>query len=48
MDWEEDAYLNDFDDDTDEDDEEGDICPTCGGSGEGQYDGSVCPFCHGK
>jgi hypothetical protein len=32
----------------DSSDDEGGICPTCNGSGEGQYDGSSCHACGGS
>ena len=30
------------------DDDDPDICPTCNGSGEGQYDGTHCRSCRGS
>jgi DnaJ-class molecular chaperone len=32
----------------DHDYDEPDICPTCNGGGEGQYDGTTCPACGGS
>ena len=29
-------------------DTEEDICPSCNGSGEGQYDGTRCSTCNGR
>lgn len=43
-DFEDDCDDEDDDDDTDN----GNICPTCNGSGEGMYDGTTCPTCHGR
>ncbi len=41
-----DSYtLNDEDFETEEDSDE--LCGTCDGSGEGQYDGSTCSRCKG-
>jgi hypothetical protein len=45
--YEHDEYGGDVDDPEDPDGEEG-YCPTCSGSGEGQYDGTRCWACKGK
>ena len=42
-------YDNDvIDEEDDTEDQEEGYCPTCNGSGEGQFDGSICPTCKGK
>lgn len=43
-------YDNDvIDEEEDDTEDQGEgYCPTCNGSGEGQFDGSICPTCKGK
>lgn len=49
-----DNTMNDYDEDlaqymsNDYDPQETDICDSCEGSGEGEFDGSVCLTCRGR
>jgi len=41
-------YLQGYDPATDAPEEDDGYCPTCAGTGEGQYDGSSCSDCKGR
>ena len=41
------SAFDEFEDDPPNTDDEQGICPSCNGSGEGQYDGSRCSTCCG-
>lgn len=44
----EDSRCPDCKKDPDEDNDDGDLCTYCNGSGEGMYDGTRCSHCHGS
>jgi DnaJ-class molecular chaperone len=43
-----DEFVLDLEDDEDVEDDELGICPSCSGSGEGQYEGTRCRTCKGR